>query len=55
MTPSSESPRQVYSVKLETSDLDILRAIAAKTGVLMSEQIRRAVKLWIAKQQQRAK
>lgn len=46
----SRPRNQVYSVKLATADLDALRDIAEKTGILVSEQLRRAVKAWIAKQ-----
>ncbi len=47
---SAMSPKQRFPVMLEGSTLDALRAIQSEHGITPSEQIRRALQEWIAKQ-----
>jgi hypothetical protein len=42
------SPKQRFPVMLDPQDLEHLKATQARTGASIGEQIRRAVKAWIA-------
>jgi ribbon-helix-helix protein len=44
------SPKQRFPVMLEPEQVAALREIEARTGARISEQIRRAIDDWLAKQ-----
>jgi Ribbon-helix-helix protein, copG family len=46
----TETPKQAYNVKLDPELIAALRAIKQRDGISESEQIRRGIRLWLAKQ-----